>query len=138
MGFVWLPAIFEAPPVEYDERLPPALRLDNDELEDAYGGGGARKRRKASAASAGGGALPDLGTNCGPYTVAQLKQLLRRRKLPVTGRIKQDYVERLREQDLKLGGAPPLAEDDPDEETQDDETPEESAQTEEEESPEER
>ncbi|KAJ1457990.1 hypothetical protein M885DRAFT_514545 [Pelagophyceae sp. CCMP2097] len=135
MGFVWLPAIFEAPPVEYDERLPPALRLDNDELEDAYGGGGARKRRKSAAASAGGGALPDLGTNYGSYTVAQLKELLRRRKLPVTGRVKQDYVERLREQDLKLGGAPPFQEDEPDEEAQDDDS---GAQTEEEEAPEER
>ena len=125
MGFQWLPPVFEAGEPEYDDRLPPCLRLTLEELNPST-----KRRRKAAAPKAKKQplAMPVEGevTDYTKYTVKLLKDFLRDRGLPVSGRRKADYVERLdaddaRKAELKAaalaadkaaGGAPDADDDD--------------------------
>jgi len=127
MGFSWLPAVFAAPPPTFDDRLPPCLRLTNEELVVAK----KPKRRKAApkkpklvrpAYPADGEVVADYAR----YTVVSLKQMLRDRKLPISGRRKADYIERLKEaDDAKAAKAEEAGDDDEGEEEEDDDAKEE-------------
>lgn len=115
MGFIFLPPIFEKPEVRYDARLPPCLRLADSELEitrekrrkmgsrkPGSSAGGARKSANATKQAF---AIPkpgDAGVDYAAFTVAQLKDILRDRNLPLSGKRKQDYVDRLVEYDTRF------------------------------------
>ena len=55
------------------------------------------------------------------YTVKVLKDLLRDRGLPVSGRRKADYVERLAADDIRLQKEAPVAEEEEEEDLDDEE-----------------
>jgi len=137
MGFRWLPAVFAAPAVAVDERLPPCLRLDPDDLDAPF----RKKKRKKKAAPKKGKAAPpplptagDVDVDYARYTVKVLKDLLRERDLKVSGKRKADYVERLANDDLErqaeaaaaaAAAAPTAAADDDDDDLDDEEDEEE-------------
>mmetsp|Transcript_5555 Transcript_5555/g.7870 ORF Transcript_5555/g.7870 Transcript_5555/m.7870 type:complete len:254 (-) Transcript_5555:2232-2993(-) len=118
MGFVFLPPMFSPPPEKRDTRLPPCLRLNSEELELTR----QDRRRKSTkkAQNTGDFIPPEPGPLDNPiaysfYTVVQLKEICRARGLSTSGKLKQDYVDRLTEYDKDFhannkggggGGAP--------------------------------
>ena len=103
------------------------MRLNDDELFPL-----GKKKRAKKAPKGPKQPLPlptagDIDVDYSKYTVKVLKDLLRDRGLPVSGRRKADYVERLAADDIRLQQeAPAVAEDeeedldDEDEEEEDD------------------
>ena len=116
MGFKWLPPLFEGDDATSDEardqRPPPCLRLNDDELFPL-----GKKKRAKKAPKGPKQPLPlptagDIDVDYSKYTVKVLKDLLRDRGLPVSGRRKADYVERLAADDIRLQQeAPAVAEE---------------------------
>ena len=143
MGFKWLPPLFEGDDATSDEardqRPPPCLRLNDDELFPL-----GKKKRAKKAPKGPKQPLPlptagDVDVDYSKYTVKVLKDLLRDRGLPVSGRRKADYVERLAADDVRLQQEAPVAEeeeedlDDEEEEEEDDDDDEDEPMDEEEE-----
>ena len=129
MGFKWLPAVFEGEDVggdaARDQRVPPCLRLDDEELFPI-----AKKKRvkkvKEPKKPLTRPTRGDVDVEYAKFTVKVLKELLKERGLPVSGRRKADHCELLSADDVErqaeLASAPAVDDlDDDDEEDEEDE-----------------